>query len=89
MSITTTAASLVDNLMMDDFPRPAVAVDFGIDLVPDLYAKYQQAVRKGQITESELAEAVGDGPALTKLFKEKTGEDVCITTQWDLIPDEE
>lgn len=60
---------------------PAVMVDFGINAKSDFDA-YRKAVANG-VTLEQLNEALGNGPALTKLIG------VPIVTAWDFLPSEE
>jgi hypothetical protein len=79
----------VEACFLDTFPRSAACADFGLDRVaPEItkdnciqrFAAYKQAVRSG-ITADQLHQAVGDGPALTKLIGFK------IWTVWDVLED--
>ncbi len=56
-----------DSLMMDEYPRPAAIVDFGLD-TPNHLGALQHAIRSGATVE-ELDAALGDGEKLTALVE--------------------
>jgi len=76
---------LINSAMYDTWPSPAVMVDFGIDLNHSLYSVYQRGIRESRITEKDLKAALGDGPKLTAMLKEKMGLDIKVTTMYDLM----
>ena len=85
MSIYT-ADSLVEAAMLDQFPRPAVCQDFGIDLNRDLFGIYQQKIRNGEITQDQLrvaSRAEHSGKALSELLGVK------VETVFDSMPSAE
>ena len=53
-----------DSLMMDQWPRAAAIVDFGLDSV-EHYSALQRCIRAGYISIQELDALLGNGPALT------------------------
>lgn len=77
-----TADRLYDALMMDIWPSAGAMVDFGLDnpsTRQSLYEAYQNKVRKGEITQDDLRQAVGNGPALSALINQK------VVTAYDLL----
>jgi hypothetical protein len=76
--------------MMDVWPRPAAIVDFGIDN-DAIYAAYQSAVRRDNVTANQLHAAVCSGPKLTALLRACSHVDpnITITTSYDMFEEEE
>ena len=70
-------------ILADGWPSPAGVLDFGIDS-PEHLGALQYEFRTGRVTVEQLDDALGWGPALTKLI----GEDnpyrgVTFKTEWD------
>jgi hypothetical protein len=80
-----TYTHLIHSIVHDLWPSPAVLVDFGIDTNHSLYGVYQRGIRESKITEQDLKNALGDGPKLTAMLKEKMGLDIKVTTMYDLM----
>ena len=85
-----TADNLYECLMMDTWPRSAAIVDFGIDN-DEIYAAYQSAVRRDDVTADQLHAAAGNGPKLTALLRACPNGDpeITITTSYDMLGEEE
>jgi hypothetical protein len=80
----TMATGLVESLVCDEWPSPAVVVDFGIDTSRHLGA-LQYAVRGGA-TAYDLDRVLGDGPAITQLVRgvrHQPYADVIFRTAYD------
>ena len=89
-----TAQVIYDAAMMDLKPSMAAAIDFGLfNITPDQfserYSAIQKMVRHNWVAVQDLKNACGDGPALTKLVRDKAGDDVIFTTFWDDMPEDE
>jgi len=70
-------------ILADEWPSPAGVTDFGIDS-PEHLGALQYELRTGRVTLDQFDDALGWGPALTKLI----GEDnpyrgVSFKTGWD------
>ena len=70
-------------ILADEWPSPAGVTDFGIDS-PEHLGALQYELRTGRVTLEQFDDALGWGPALTKLI----GEDnpyrgVTFKTGWD------
>ena len=92
-----TADSLVDAIMMDEWPSLSALVDFGLDRAGGeaqrRYEAYYYPVRNGEITADMLYEAATSGPSgerLTALVRNAPSnphKDVTITTIYDKMED--
>lgn len=78
------AENLVDCLVLDAWPSPAVVVDFGIDS-PEHLGALQHAVRSG-VTAYDLDRVMGDGAAITCLVRsvpDQPYHEVAFVTAYD------
>jgi len=77
---------LYDALCIDAWPSYAVCVDFGIDSSSHLGA-LQYVVKKGIVSKQRLDNALGNGPALTRLVKVPGNAygHVVFKTVWDTL----
>lgn len=78
------ADSLVDSLVLDQWPSAAVLVDFGIDS-PDHLGALQHAVNVG-VTAYDLDRVLGSGRAITCLARSLPGQpypDIKFVTAYD------
>jgi hypothetical protein len=70
-------------ILADEWPSPAGVVDFGIDS-PDHLGALQYEFRTGRVTLEQFDDALGWGPALTKLIGEDNPyQGVTFKTGWD------
>ncbi len=86
----TMATNLVDDLIRDQWPSMATAMDFGIDSGRHL-AALQYAVGAG-VMAYDLDRVIGDGPAITRLVRSIPGQpydDVVFQTPYDDVDWEE
>ena len=84
--------NLIISIIKDEFPTFATCVDFGIDKenAQQVFGAYQWAYRNDTVTEYELDENLGNGPALTKIVNRGQNPYACeIVTAWDDLPEEE
>jgi len=88
MTIKPVAKRFHDDLMLDSMPSsPAVIVDFGFNHARPqqrLYEAYQKGARAGTFTLEEMSEAVGDGPALTRLIH-RVDSSLEVVTDYDFM----
>jgi hypothetical protein len=78
---------LLDSLLMDNWPRTAAIVDFGIDTQEHLGA-LQYAYKHAGRTPAEFDAALGSGAKLTELCT-VPGQPYVVKfeTAWDRLPD--
>ncbi len=88
MNIKPVAKRFYDDLMLDSMPSSlAVLVDFGFNHAHPqkrLYEAYQKGARAGTFTLEEMSEAVGDGPALTRLIQ-RVDSSLEVVTDYDFL----
>ena len=81
---------LVYAMILDVFPPMATCVDFGIDRNEQVFGAIQWAWRNDEVTEYELDEKLGNGPALTEIVHRGHNPYACtITTAWDDMPEDD
>lgn len=77
--------SLVRAVRENVWPGPAVAEAFGLKTVEHAEALYA-AVLSGAVTAEELDDALGDGPAITRLVAKATANPnpaIAFVTGWE------
>lgn len=73
-------------LIMDAWPSPAGAMDFGLETEKH-YAALQWAVREGGVTPKELDAALGDGKKIQALVSESNPyRGIAFETAWANLP---
>lgn len=77
-----------DSMLLDVWPRMAAVVDFGLD-TQEHYNAFHEVVRQRLATIEELDEALGSGPALTKLARRGRNKSIVFKTAYDDMPTEE
>ena len=89
----TTAKTLHEAMFMDVWPTTAVIVDFGLDgsfgsSPPQrVYRAYQLAVKRGDVTVSELEEAMSNNTLQELIRDRQPDKEVCIRTVWNDLSD--
>jgi len=81
---------LFSSLMLDEWPRMAARVDFGLDTQEHYEALYYP-VRAGEITVDQLEAALGSGPQLTALARAARSNphrEIVFRTAWDNLTEE-
>lgn len=87
LSVRETTRNLVTSILMDEWPRRAAVVDFGIDSQKHYEALYYP-IREAEILPQALDAALGNGAALTAMLREAASnphKDVTFSTSWDVI----
>jgi hypothetical protein len=85
LPIREVSRTAYDAILADEWPTPAGIVDFGIDS-PDHLGALQYEFRTGRVSLQELDDALGWGPALTRLIREDNPyHGVTFKTRWDSI----
>jgi hypothetical protein len=85
LPVREVAGNAYTAILLDAWPSPAGVMDFGIDSSEHFEAlKYE--IRNGRISPEQLDDALGWGPALTKLIRtDNPYHGVTFKTKWDDI----
>lgn len=79
-----------DSMMLDEWPRMAAIVDFGLKSQKHYEALYDP-IRTGEINIHQLESVLGDGPAITTLVnccKSNRHKGIVFITPYDYMEDE-